>query len=211
MWVQLLTVMQVEINGTAKHLRPGDWVEVGRQSAMRWIAEGRAISPKPINELIPSGAGVVLVGENETAHAQMGQMGLDVKLSTIPVLPFNRTLLIRGRVDLRTRLFPVGFNLLDRWQIVAPLLSYDTLAAHLGKEWDRERTKRVIRDLRVPVYDVRLLFVRKCADTQALLQCWQNECRDDAEPHLAFMRALYQIKPQLCALPTTWTDKKAGA
>jgi hypothetical protein len=106
----------------------------------------------------------------------------------------------------RPDLFQAGFNLLARWQAAAPLWSYTELACHVGSEADREATKAVIRELRVPLYDTRVLFVRRCDDTRRLIELWLAECkRGDAR--LAFLRAMYQVKPVLCALPAQWTGR----
>lgn len=203
--------MMLEVQGKPKHYRPGDWIDVPRQLALRMITEGKALTPRPISELLPAGCGIVLVGTPDHVRNRLSALGLDIQPSNRPVLAFPRTLIIRGDVEFRPTLFPAGFNLLSKWQIVAPLYSYDRLALNLGTEKERELTKKIIHDLRVPVYDTRVLFVRKCADSEQLLDAWQIELRSGRDERLAFMRAYYRIKPQLCATPTTWLDKTAGA
>lgn len=211
MWVQLQTVMSIEQHGVTVHYKPGDWVDVGRQAALRWISEGRAISPRPIHELIPSGSGIVTVGLPEPSINQLDSLGLDVQRKRHAELLYPRTLLLRGGAEFRTMLFPVGFNLLSTWQLAVPLLAYDTLAAQLSTDEDRDLTRAVIRDLRVPVYDTRLLFVRKCADTIKLINLWDTEMQRGPDERLAFMRALYQVKPTICALPVSWTQSTLTA
>jgi len=98
----------------------------------------------------------------------------------------------------------VGFGLLDVWELAVPLCDYQTLAIHLGSDEEKERTKAVIRDLRVPLYDTRLMFVKHCQNTVDLFSRWQKEC-ESSDERLAFLRALYQVKPFILALPMTWT------
>lgn len=203
--------MMLEVQGKPRHYRPGDWLDVSRQTAVRWIAEGKAISPRPINELLPNGSGVVLIDAAPEIVSQIERLSLDFTLSDRPVLPYARTLIIRDQVDLRSMLFPAGFNLLERWQVVAPLYSYDVLATHIGSEKERAATAKIIRDLRVPVYDTRLLFVRKCADTLKLLDTWYSERKSGSDQRLSFMRAFYKVKPLLCAAPVSWIDRTFGA
>ena len=44
-WVQLLAVKQIEQAGRTRTYRPGDYVEVGKQTANRWVADGVARYP----------------------------------------------------------------------------------------------------------------------------------------------------------------------
>ena len=88
-----------------------------------------------------------------------------------PILEFARTLLWSG-VNFRGDLLATGFGLLDTWELAAPLYSYETLARDVGDRRDREQTERVIHDLRVPVYDTRLMFIRRCHATRELVDEW---------------------------------------
>lgn len=129
----------------------------------------------------------------------------------------NNTHLVYGRSllwdamrlqSLRLNILPIGFSLLDTWQIAAPVWSYTELAAHVGNAAEREYTQSIIRDLRVLMYDTRMVFVRRCGDTRKFVSVWRDESEKGADERLAFLRALYIVKPVLLALPTTWT--KAG-
>lgn len=209
MWVQLRTVKTIEVNGVGRHYKPGDWVDVGRMVALRWIAEGVAHTPRPINELLPSGAGAwidpLLSGMPFVSQIQGANLPIAPYLGSGPV-PYPRTVFIGGDVHLRMTLLPVALNLLSKWELVVPLLSYDRLAVHLGSEDERAITKEAIRDLRVPVYEPRLMFMRRCRNADLLMRHWQAERQRGPNLHLSFMRALYQVKPQLCAAPVSWLD-----
>jgi hypothetical protein len=101
---------------------------------------------------------------------------------------------------------PVAWDLLDKWEVVAPLYDYNVLAAELGSPADRELTKEVILDLRVPVYDTRVFFLRRCPTAEELMERWMAEPGDR---HLAFMRALWHVKPLILSTPRTWADARA--
>lgn len=201
----------IEVQGKPKHYRPGDWVDLPKQYALRMITEGKARSPRPISDLLPAGCGIVLIDTAPHMQSQIASLGIEMQRASRPTIPYARTLILQGDADIRATLFPAGFNLLSKWQIVAPLYSYDKLALHLGTDKEREITKKIIRDLRVPVFDTRMLFVRKCDDSMKLLDAWQNELKVGSNQRLAFMRAYYRVKPQLCAVPTTWLERSAGA
>jgi len=65
-------------------------------------------------------------------------------------------------------------------------------------------TEEVIHDLRVPVYDTRVRFIRRNRTTERLMGLWYEE-RQQGEA-LAFLRALGRVqpKPLICALPAEW-------
>lgn len=203
MWVQLQSVQHLD--GRTYHR--GDWVEVGKQTALRWLESGEARAPIRPKVDLGSGVGVVLRQESSTARAVLAKLGL-----TLPVAvgdagcQYDKTLLWEPSAILRPELLPVGFGLLDRWQVAVPLLSYETMAADLGSQAERERTAAVIRDLRVPVYDTRLLFVRRGGDVERLLTIWASE-RVGGDERLAFLRALWTVKPIILALPATWIKR----
>jgi hypothetical protein len=199
-WVKLKSIQFVERQGKLERHNPGDWVHVGRQTAERWIAQGLATRPNGKID-IPAGAGVWLRG--------LAVPGCQV-LESLPFveddgsncLPYPRTMVWNPALGCRTELLSVGFRLLERWQMAAPLLSYEQLACHIGSDEDRVRTQAVIRDLRVPVYDTRLMFIRRCAETMELVKRWLED--DEGDERLSFLRALYAVKPVICALPTSW-------
>lgn len=115
---------------------------------------------------------------------------------------FARTLYWDTRAALRADLIAVGFlRLVGGWQMTAPLCRYEQLAATIGSDADRAATAAIIHDLRVPTYEVRALFARDCAPCNAVLDALATA---DGDLRLAFLRAVYQEKPVLCAVPTTW-------
>jgi hypothetical protein len=199
-WVKLKSIQHIEIQGEMNHFYPGDWVEVGRQQAELWEATGEAWIPTA--ELtMPPGAGVLVRG---TPNPGCKVLEALPHITGVNHLPYPRTLVWDPALGCRLELLAVGFRLLDKWQVAAPLYSYDQLACHLGDEADRERTAAVVRDLRVPVYDERLVYVRRHPETQAFMRVWNEEREAGEDGRLALLRALYRCKPVVCALPTTW-------
>ena len=202
-WVKLKTIQFIEKQGKIVRCNPGDWAYVGRQTAERWIAQGEAWQPN--GEIsVPAGAGAWVRGLAVPNCRVLDTLPYIEDDGQSNALPYPRTLIWNPALKIRHELLGVGFRLLDKWQIAAPLLSYDTLACHVADEANRERTQAVIRDLRVPVYDTRLMFVRRCAETVELIDRWLSDDRDET---MAFLRALYVVKPMICALPTTWSNQ----
>jgi hypothetical protein len=207
MYVQLTVRKQLDIDGRSRTYHPGDWVRVGKQSALQWIAQGQARTAEPVKMVLPPGCAVLLRRDAKGAMDPFRKLGLEIRWSVISngdIQPKHaRTLLWDPSVPPRMEILLAGFGFLDRWQMAAPLWSYDKLACDVGSQADRERTKALVHDLRIPLYETNLLFLRRCDETERVLSLWRQECQDGDE-RLAFLRAVYQVKPLILALPMTW-------
>ena len=134
--------------------------------------------------------------------ASEGQAGYD--------LPWERTLFLDSQVGRVSWAYCRGALIsLARWRAAAPVWSYETLAsdAAAGASGDGPGADR---DLRVPLYEVGLLFVRRCEAGEQLLEAWDQE-RAGGHGQLAFLRALYEVKPLFLALPRSWLAASARA
>lgn len=205
-WVQLLAMKHVDNNGTQKRYQPGDWVCIGKQTAMRWVAAGEARIPNAIkNGLLMAGSGIGVWGRPD-AQPQLP----DIEFTPLPEklsLPYHLTCLWQPPYKLKTDGLAAGFDLLKVWQVACPLWNYDVLAKDVGSAVAQERTKSVVHDLRIPVYDIRLIFLRRCPETEQLVEQWNEERESGDHDQLTFLRALYIVKPLILALPMTWTQE----
>lgn len=215
MWVRLKSIQRIDKQGRPRDYHPGDWVDVGKQTALLWISQGTAEVPSFTRGggVMLSGSGVVVRAPSATQYQSIFD-GLKIGLSVVadgPRVAFDKTLIWHPKAKLRTELIVPGFNFLETWEIACPLYSYDELAAHIGNDAARERTKAVIRDLRVPVYDTRLIFARRCENVDRLFAAWDKESASGDDERLTFMRAFYQVKPLMLALPVTWHSPQYGS
>jgi hypothetical protein len=122
-------------------------------------------------------------------------------------MPFDKTLFVEPGTEVPWDLLPAGWHFLDRWDAAVPLWRYGITAAQVGSKNERKRTQEVIRDLRVLLHAVELLFVRDSKDGRALLEAYGGELQNSGEKRLAFLRAMYQVKPRVCILPRSWLAK----
>lgn len=214
MWVRLKSVQYVDVHGRQKTFYPGDWVDVGKQTALLWISQGGAELPsadalKKLSNIADTG--ILVEGEAQAQITQSLLKTYNIALAVeegAPYPRFDRTL-IWNSASLRPELVPVGLGLLDTWQIAVPMADYKQLASTVGTQEERDLTLSVIRDLRVPTYETGIMFVRKCQETTDLLAMWQKDIKSGHDVHLSFLRALYTVKPLVLALPSTWHTHEA--
>jgi len=205
-WLQLLTAKSIEIRGKMTNFHAGDWIQIGGHLASLWLADGTARTTSGQTTKLLEGCGVVVRGNEQEAqrlkHQGMNYVAIG---DAVPKeLPYPRTLIWHPSLSLRFELLATGFRLLDRWECAIPMSGVDTLALHVGNKQEREQTKAVVRDLRVPVFDWRLMFVKRCPVGQALVAAFAKE---QGNRELALLRAIYRVKPMMCALPVTWVGK----
>lgn len=202
-WIRAKSNLYVDDHGKQKPLYPGDWWPVGRQQAREWLASGQCEILRPaVLQTVQDLTNCTILLRGHTSEQQRSL--LSVKFPGVPIETHQghpvsgRFLLWAASANLRQELVLTGFGLLTKWQLAVPLLNYDTLAESIGTADERAETKAIIHDLRVPVYDCRVIFVRDCQETRRLFELWQ----DGSE--LGFLRALYQARPAVNALPPSW-------
>lgn len=202
MWVQLVTAQYIADHGRTVARHPGDWVEVGKQQALAWVASGQAKAIGAASKELFNDCGILV---REPAPSLYGPVPMTIdRLQTALLYPKN--MLWDGKTKMPPHLLAVGFNLLETWEAAIPLLSYEQLAANIGNDADRAATLASVRDLRVLLYEPGIMFLRDCDACHHLLDRWKAE-RSGGNAYLAFLRALYATPLLVCALPTTWTGK----
>ncbi len=206
MYVQLLSTQFLDLDGKQRTYHPGDWVNVGKQVALRWVETGQAriVTPNLQPLVVDPGCGILY--HSGAGPAQGGPYpmvgGLQAQEGEKGSVPFPRTLMLGPGVATPVHLLPVGFDFLDRWDMVVPLARDYITADSIGSVEDQAATKAVIRDLRVPVYDTRIIFSRGSGVATAVLATWVQDRSGDER--LAFLRAVYQFKPLILAVPDIW-------
>ena len=179
---------------------PGDWFELSKHDARNAQAAGDIIIHNPVyrNALVPPESGVVLTREYKFSYDDLPfQVGEKI-------IPYSKTMLWNPDFKLDQSLIPVGLSLLEKWEIAVPVSDYNLLARDIGTAAERKQTEKVLHDLRVPVYDTRLIFTRKCIAIDRLFELWYNE---EGDERLSFLRCLYAVKPYILALPSIWLNK----
>ena len=123
--------------------------------------------------------------------------------------PFEceHTLLWMPSAEIDLTAFAPVLEWLDRWEVAVPFRPYDVLAKDIGSEEERAASQSLLLDLRQPVYDSRVVLIRNCPRSRRLIQTWaKREMQEGEDADLAFLRAVWHVKPLILALPNTWAD-----
>lgn len=202
MLVQVIQKCRIEKGGGHRTYQIGDWVDIGGAAAKDLAAAGKVLIPEPF----PKEAGVVM-----PEGAEFPFKGIETAVGGYE-LPFELNIVWDGKVELHEGRLKVGVSLIQSGVDVVVVLREDgVLAQGLGNreesdegqnEWTR--TLEIIHEGRVPVYESGLVFVRKCESTEALVEAWAAEAGVDVDTDLAFLRALYQVKPVMLAVGHRW-------
>lgn len=216
-YVRLKRVKHIRVAGVQQCYRPGDWVEVGKQTALQWLSDGSAEIPGPdaskmevIKELLGPGCGVRVRQKHLPSQLKQG-FGNCVKsleFSSGPLaLPYRHTMLWHPSVLVTPQLVLIGFSQIAStkkgqlsWEMVARLEG-TKLARDVGSKEEQAQTKAVVGDLRIPVYDTGVLWIRKTPKTDKLIRRWASALEAGENGAHAFLRALYTEGILLCTLP----------
>jgi hypothetical protein len=115
------------------------------------------------------------------------------------------TLLWMPSADIHLSEFAPVLQWLEKWEVAVPLRPYDILAKDIGSEEARAASLPLLLDLRQPVYDSRVVMIRNCPRARRLIQTWaKREMQEGEDADLAFLRAVWRVKPLILALPKTW-------
>jgi len=143
-------------------------------------------------------------GQDEVIQGRAKAAGLPVVSGPPGALPFEKTLIVQAGTRVPWDMLPAAWHFLERWDAAVPLWRYGMTAAGVGTAEERAATEVVVRDLRVLLHSVELVFVRRNEAGQALVEAWRRECAPGGDKRLAFLRAVHLVKPRLCVLPISW-------
>jgi len=215
--VQALKRVRIEQGGRLVTREAGDWLEVGKQDARRMLATGEIQLPRvEVEEQVWSASECSLVVYGNTDRESLVEdIGIHVYHGA-PRLVSEYNVLWNGKCKLLPLAARAGLLRLqsfentdaEPWEILAMLVDDEMMARDYGTEDERARTEAIIGDLRLPVYDTRLMWVRRTERTLTLIANWTWEVNEKGtEPNHAFLRALYPSCVKICPLPKRWQTR----
>ncbi|NIQ89319.1 MAG: hypothetical protein GWN93_09700 [Deltaproteobacteria bacterium] len=217
-WIRLTTGYNIDKHGKQVRMSPGDWIQVGKQEARRLINAGQAEIPGTA-EAVKIVAGtfedcgiVVRGGSIKTVKQEFAKHEIEI-VGGKPRIPFKRTLILHGRFAMNDKMMAMGFGRIekpkgwDAWEVAAMLKLPDLLAQSVGNEQDQAKTRNVIGDLRLPVYETGAVWVRQTDKAQAFIKAWATQLDNGGSEEHAFIRALYTHDVLMCTLPYGWLGR----
>jgi len=218
-WITLKVPKQIRKGGVSTMHYPGDSVEVGRQTALEWVLKGFA--EDPFGQVgVPLGMADIEARGDEYGVRVRGEVGVDLTCLGAsvpqvsygpPALPYKYTLIWQPGAKVDPKMARYGFlRVLERpnsavsWEVAASLVSLNLLANSVGNVGDQEKTLKLVGDLRLPVYESRLVWMRRCPAALKVVDAWVKELDAGAGEFHAFLRALYTNQALLCTIPSSW-------
>ncbi len=153
-----------------------------------------------------SECGIIIESQVPKIASECQKWELELLISRwdmVQPLPYHKNLFVGEYIMPPWELLPSAWQLLDRWDVITPLASYDKTAADVGEPEERRLSEKICGDLRQPIYYTGLIFVKRCEAGEHFWTAFMEElgtgCRE-----LAFLRALHRIKPQILQVPVSW-------
>lgn len=220
-YVLLKQIKNITEHGQLRTYHPGDTVKVGKQTAIRWVLDGSAedtfaqVGPAA-HKLDYGEFGILIRSEPDSVSKDaLGKTMLEVPVEFGGVsVPFEHTFLWNPVNPISERLLNYGWLRIskdnppnERWEMAANLVSLEATIDQFGTEEDCYQTEKLIGDLRLPVYRPSALWIRKCENSEKVIEEFKVQLEAGAEEHHAFLRALYTKRAMLCTLPQDWTRR----
>jgi hypothetical protein len=202
MWVKLKTSKVI----ANKHYGIGDWVEVGTDTAIKWIGLNHAES-LPFDSPNLKDCGVVYPPSSKAPKLPFNIQSENGGLKAL----FPKNLFLNAPYSIADRdspnlirnagRFAVFFDLLNKWDVVLIFGSYEINASKVGQS-EHEITQALVHDLRVPYYQSCAWGVKDSEAGRDFLDALTEERARGTV--LAPLRALYRVKPMAYYLPPDW-------
>lgn len=194
---------------------PGDWIEVKKKRAKKLLASGKAEIPRQDIMSDVAGfneCGILIRGEEQEL---LFDSRIEVSFGEISLPYENVTVLLKPNYYITWKAIEAGLlritNFEDTdaepWEMMAMLFDNDVTADDVGTEDERAKTKELIGDLRLPVYDTDILWVRKTDSTEAVIDRWVKELETSNDEKHSFLRALYAERAMMLTLPSGWSSQ----
>lgn len=194
---------------------PGDWIEVKKKRAKKLLASGKAEIPRQDIMSDVAGfneCGILIRGEEQEL---LFDSRIEVSFGEISLPYENVTVLLKPNYYITWKAIEAGLlritNFEDTdaepWEMMAMLFDNNVTADDVGTEDERAKTKELIGDLRLPVYDTDILWVRKTDSTEAVIDRWVKELETSNDEKHSFLRALYAERAMMLTLPSGWSSQ----
>jgi hypothetical protein len=211
-WVKALkTISRYALDGAYRTYQPGDWFECRNQELLELLQQQTVLSTTDmIRKTFDGQDAGVLVPKGVEIPDALRRYGMSARNGQATDLPWERTLLWDGHAALTAECAALGLMRLEAedgepaWEMAAMLESDTRLARDIGTEAERALTLEMVGDLRLPVYKIGLVWVRRTPAAEEVIQLWRAAVESGADERHAFLRTIYTHRVKLCTLPADW-------
>ncbi len=214
-WVQARTVLtRVTEDAQRVTYQPGDWFECRNVELLTLQASGKIRTvPEILRAMFDFTHTEILWRGPQQRAGTMSEYGIHERVALEPAdlrLEQRYTLIARPGAVITPNSAALGFLRIeeragyDAWEGAGCLMAGLRLANTYGSAEEQAHTLAALGDLRVPLYDTKLLWMRKTDATENLLAAWSEELADGADEAHAFARALYARRVLWFTLPPDW-------
>ena len=214
-WVQACTALtRVTEDGQRVTYQPGDWFECRNVELLTLQACGKIRTvPEILRAMFDFTHTEILWRGPQQRAGTMSEYGIHERVALEPAdlrLEQRYTLIARPGAVITPNSAALGFLRIeeragyDAWEGAGCLMAGLRLANTYGSAEEQAHTLAALGDLRVPLYDTKLLWMRKTDATENLLAAWSEELADGADEAHAFARALYARRVLWFTLPPDW-------
>jgi len=209
-WVELITPCRVTAKNGRQILHyPGDVVEIKNKSRAVDLIKRKMAIPVGTEDATMEGVGIIQRSGGSLPE-WVTALGFPITKTSKWDLPFRTTIFWHPIIKVQYSGARAALRTLrlSNWEIAVPIYSYTRLSDAIGTREEREDTKKIIHDLRVPAYEINFMFVKKNARTDELFLKFREHLIKCKHERHAFLRALYQTRPYLLPLPVEWARKR---
>jgi len=211
-WVKTLrTLSRYDLGGAYRTYQPGDWFQANNQEMLELLSRGMIKTNTLDIKQNFAGQDLGVIARGGTlATDSFTNYGLTVQFTDGFALPWERTALWNAKFAMATEGIALGLIRVDgrdeepTWEMAAMLADRDRMARDIGTDAEKARTLEVLGDLRLPVYETGILWVRRTEATEEVIQLWRAEVKAGADERHAFLRTIYTHRVMLCTLPADW-------
>lgn len=214
-WVRARRPMvRYDLDGAYRHYQPGDWFQANNQEIRELFARGTIDSTPQVlrEEFGLQGAGLLALGASGPLPG-LDAYGISFQSASRRSLPWELTILWTPGAHLIATGAALGLTRITAgsadiaWEMAVALQSDSRTAGDVGSQDERDKTLALLGDLRLPLYDTGVVWVRKTPATEEVIQLWQEELDGGADPTHAFLRTIYTHPVLLCTLPADWIGR----
>lgn len=147
----------------------------------------------------------IYLTKNNIGNEKLEQIKKKLNLEVSKDFIAKKIFVWNGEFDITIEKAQLCLTWLDKWEIIAPFQVYNLLLKHKVLPKEIIAVKKIVLDLRVPIYETGNFFIRNNKTGNDFWNEYLN--LNFKNPEVRFSVALWKIKPFILTLPFNWFTK----